>query len=240
MHGDKCRYGTCKRVIYGMRDRCRINGSLTTCLGLTLGRRILTKRYAIPFMCVRTFKTRYTKNMRQKGFTLIELVVVVAIIALLAAMVIIGLSRQQAKTRDAKRISDLSTIHTALESYIVDNLDPPLTTAATYPNQDDANYDYSSQTAGSVVTDPEFMTFLSSGGYLDAPKDPINNNPGALWPTFSTGYSYLYHYGARIIDGVWFYVIGAKLEVDSPPALPSGVSNVHPQLMWIEFPVRLR
>jgi len=57
---------------------------------------------------------------KQKGFTLIELLVVIAIIILLATISIIALNSQQAKARDAKRISDIRQIKTALEFYASD------------------------------------------------------------------------------------------------------------------------
>lgn len=59
-------------------------------------------------------------NNRQ-GFTLIEILVVVAIIALLASMVIIGLRGAQARGRDARRISDLKQVQTGLELYYSSN-----------------------------------------------------------------------------------------------------------------------
>ena len=51
----------------------------------------------------------------KKGFTLIEMLVVVAIIGLLSSVIIIGLGGSRAKARDAKRISDLRQIQSALE-----------------------------------------------------------------------------------------------------------------------------
>lgn len=51
------------------------------------------------------------------GFTLIELLVVVAIIGILASIVLVSLNGARMKARDARRISDLKAIQTALELY---------------------------------------------------------------------------------------------------------------------------
>jgi len=53
--------------------------------------------------------------MNKKGFTLIELMVVVAIIALLTGIVTVNLTKSRSKSRDAKRVSDLGQLQLALE-----------------------------------------------------------------------------------------------------------------------------
>jgi len=58
--------------------------------------------------------------MRRKGFTIIELLVVVAIIGVLAAIVIISLSGAQKKSRDARRIGDLKQIDHAIDLFYTD------------------------------------------------------------------------------------------------------------------------
>ncbi|MFA6257832.1 MAG: type II secretion system protein [Candidatus Paceibacterota bacterium] len=59
--------------------------------------------------------------LNKKGFTLIELLVVVAIIGLLSSVVLASLNSSRAKTRDAKRLSELRQIVNALELYAIDN-----------------------------------------------------------------------------------------------------------------------
>ena len=54
---------------------------------------------------------------RKGGFTLIEMLVVIAIIAILTGIIITGLVGSKAKARDAKRASDLSQIALALEQF---------------------------------------------------------------------------------------------------------------------------
>lgn len=53
----------------------------------------------------------------RRGFTLIELMVVIAIIGILSAVVIVNISSSRSKARDAKRISDIAQIQLALEQY---------------------------------------------------------------------------------------------------------------------------
>jgi prepilin-type N-terminal cleavage/methylation domain-containing protein len=52
-----------------------------------------------------------------KGFTLIEILIVVAIIAILASVVLVGLGPTQQAGRDARRLSDLHETQTGLELY---------------------------------------------------------------------------------------------------------------------------
>lgn len=50
-----------------------------------------------------------------KGFTLIEMLVVIAIIGLLSSVVVIGLGGARSKARDARRVADIRSIQSALE-----------------------------------------------------------------------------------------------------------------------------
>lgn len=62
---------------------------------------------------------------KQKGFTLIELLVVIAIIGILSTLAVVSLNNARAKARDAKIVSDVKNMQTALELYFND--------AGTYP-----------------------------------------------------------------------------------------------------------
>lgn len=57
---------------------------------------------------------------RKQGFTLIELSVVIAIITILATISVPNVTRYLAKSRDAKRISDIQVIVLAMESFYDD------------------------------------------------------------------------------------------------------------------------
>ncbi len=67
--------------------------------------------------------------MNKKGFTLIELLVVIAIIGLLSTLAVVALGSARAKSRDAKRVSDIRQIQTALELYYADQNAYPATPA---------------------------------------------------------------------------------------------------------------
>ncbi len=54
------------------------------------------------------------KNFK-KAYTLIEMLIVVAIIGVLASSIIIGLGASRSSARDARRITDLKNVQTVLE-----------------------------------------------------------------------------------------------------------------------------
>ena len=60
-----------------------------------------------------------------RGFTLLELLVVVAIIGLLSAVVISSLNTARARARDVKRLSDMKTLQIAIELAKTDGTSPP-------------------------------------------------------------------------------------------------------------------
>ncbi len=96
----------------------------------------------------------------RKGFTLIELLVVIAIIGLLSTLAVISLNSARQKSRDARRVSDIKQIQTALELYYTDNNGYPTTVAqggsiGTYmnlvpsnPTPGGANYVYTQDNSG--------------------------------------------------------------------------------------------
>lgn len=60
-------------------------------------------------------------NHRHKGFTIIELLVVISIIGLLSSIATFALGNARKQARDNRRIQDLKQIQTALELYYKDN-----------------------------------------------------------------------------------------------------------------------
>lgn len=68
------------------------------------------------------------KKNRKSGFTLLELLIVIAILAILSVALVLVLNPAESlkKSRDAQRISDLSTIKTAIGLYLTSVPNPTL------------------------------------------------------------------------------------------------------------------
>lgn len=108
---------------------------------------------------------------RQRGFTLIEIMVVVVILAVLGALVVPKILENVDKARVTRAQADIRAIQTALDLYRLDNFKYPTT----------------EQGLQALVTQPvdPTLTNYRAGGYLPTlPQDPWNHpyvyvSPGA-------------------------------------------------------------
>lgn len=82
-----------------------------------------------------------------KGFTLIELLVVIAIIGLLASVILVAVYNARAKSRDAKRVGDMTRMVTAFELYSATFRGYPVASPAGSPSGMSPNYIASLPTA---------------------------------------------------------------------------------------------
>lgn len=144
--------------------------------------------------------------MRQEtaknGFSVVELLVVAAIIGILAAVVLATVPTARAKARDAKRIAELKEIQLALEAYKA--------THGTYPNGD---FD---GCGGWDVGNTEYQFFNNGAlaGFMDnPPEDPFatGNCSGYFY------YRYPQSTGAWYDCGRTFYVLMTYLEQGTGP-----------------------
>lgn len=86
--------------------------------------------------------------MKKKAFTLVELLIVIAIIGIFTVILFGSISSSKAKGRDVRRITDMKQIQMALALYLDNN--------RLYPNPDAASLDV-----------------LKTGGYMSSiPVDP--------------------------------------------------------------------
>jgi prepilin-type N-terminal cleavage/methylation domain-containing protein len=81
------------------------------------------------------------KNTNKKGFTLLELLIVIGILAVLAtvAILVINPAELLRRSRDSARLSDLSTIKSAIGLYLTDVVDPDMSASATYNCSNEAS-----------------------------------------------------------------------------------------------------
>ena len=87
------------------------------------------------------------KKIQKKGFTLLELLVVISIIGILVALGAVAFSTAQKKGRDAKRRGDIKAMQNAFEQYYSINNGSYSTTCLTMWT--------GSQSTGSLPTDPK-------------------------------------------------------------------------------------
>ena len=121
------------------------------------------------------------KRSLKQGFTLIELLVVIAVIGILASVVLVSLNSARAKARDARRLSDMRTIQTALEMYYSDNgRYPPsagvdgCSSYSSVPNASWCN-SFSKNGSGRWIANGALAPYL--------PADPVDPAPEAINPT---------------------------------------------------------
>ena len=112
----------------------------------------------------------------QKGFTLIELLVVIAIIGILSSVVLASLNSARTKARDAKRVSELKSLQTALELFY--------DSSGHYPN-DGASGTYAGCWQGTGNWIPDAGNYNWSTGYISKqPQDPADI---CCWPWGNCG-----------------------------------------------------
>jgi len=121
-----------------------------------------------------------------RGFTLIELLVVIAIIGILASVVMASLNSARVKARDARRISDIKQIQTALELYYLDH--------GQYPNIGHVIVCESNTASYAALTNALVPTYLPQ-----IPLDPSPTGTCSSWgrryvvASASTGYKVIAH-----------------------------------------------
>lgn len=147
----------------------------------------------------------YTKS-RQSGFTIVELLIVIVVIGILAAITIVAYNGIQQRGRDAQRRSDVASLQKALELFRAEKGGYPICGSAT------------PYTPGGVISAGTVVSCLTAGlvpNYLTKlPLDPAN----------SGSYQYFYGVGYRksgaasyVGDATDNYMIGGKLETVTSP-----------------------
>lgn len=137
-----------------------------------------------------------TLKKAQRGFTIIELLIVIAIIAILAGLVLNNFQGAQAKARDTQRVTDINNIHSKLEEYYNENGAYPSTiVAADLPGID-----------AESLNDPDGNAIVANAAVADATAAGAVANP-------DTDNEYLYvPYPTACTDDCTGYVLKTFIE----------------------------
>lgn len=112
--------------------------------------------------------------MNKKGFTLIELMVVIALIGILASVILASFTAVRARNRDGKRVSDIREIEKALSLYQIENNTFPI------PTDPDEEVILSSE--------DEISAVLENAGHIsNVPTDPQHPATSYTYQTNAQG-----------------------------------------------------
>ena len=111
-----------------------------------------------------------------RAFTLIELLIVVAIIAILAAIAVPNFLEAQTRSKVSRVKTDMRSVATALESYVIDHnhYPPPVEFGVPYTWGQPTTPPYHMKTPSYLTTPVAYITSL--------PKDVFFFHPGAAPP----------------------------------------------------------
>jgi prepilin-type N-terminal cleavage/methylation domain-containing protein len=115
-------------------------------------------------------------NKRRGGFTLVEIMIVVAIIALLAAIAVPGFLRARKRSQASRILNDLRLIDAAVDQYAIEN---NKTSGATVNTADWTNYLKKGSALYTTGAD------LFGNGYGVMSVDALPKAPNAAWNTLS-------------------------------------------------------
>lgn len=154
-----------------------------------------------------------TLKKAQSGFTIIELLIVIAIIAILAGLVLNNFQGAQAKARDTQRVTDVNNMHSKLEEYYNENGAYPSTiVAADLPGID-----------AESLNDPDGTAVVANAAVADATAANAVANP-------DTDAEYLYvPYPTGCTDDCTGYVLKTFIErptdTTTNPYVKLGLNN---------------
>jgi prepilin-type N-terminal cleavage/methylation domain-containing protein len=103
------------------------------------------------------------RNLDGKGFTIVELLIVIVVIGILALLVITTYSGIQAKARNSKRQTDIQAIQTQLEAFFSEN--------GYYPS----NHDMNEGTDATTNADSTYVASHMKSLDQEALTDPSNS-----------------------------------------------------------------
>lgn len=128
------------------------------------------------------------QSRRARGFTLIEVLVTISIIAIIISVSYSSFNSAKAKGRDAKRISDTEQINTALTSYNLDHGGVPAASASAGCLGSPDGITGPTWVCGTDASIATVLAPLVSGHYIASiPTDPVDSNGVAYYYTTAVG-----------------------------------------------------
>lgn len=159
-------------------------------------------------------KTEQTSQKKSEfGFTIVELLIVIVVIGILAAITITAYNGAQVRARDSARISKVKSISKAIELYRVDN--------GTYPPiLDGVGWETTcgSQTESWGHCDRNKILADSLASYMKIDPTSLSD---------ATQGNYYYHYTSQAVDGYQTYGLMVYLEGNSGQSDGGYVTNAY-------------
>ncbi len=144
---------------------------------------------------------------KQKGFTIVELLIVIVVIGILASITIVSYNGVQARAKDSRRLNDTQVIVGALQLYYAEN--------GVYPTP---SYNGPGGWESSSINPSQFLQVLKTNGIISSvPVDPVN--------TATAEYRYYRYpagdYGCDAARGAYFVFGIINLESSQGPSSQS-------------------
>ena len=114
-------------------------------------------------------------TMRKRGFTIIELLVALAIIGLLASIVVASFGSMRERGRDARRMKDIESLQSGLAVYHATNRTFPISVSTT------------TLTGADAVS----LALIAEGSFPAVPVDPQHPTRSYTYSTNARGTEYL-------------------------------------------------
>ena len=148
---------------------------------------------------------------KKRGFTIVELLVVIVIIGILAAISIVAYNGVTAKARDAQRLQDVKTITKALELYYIDNGHYPNSSCGSscpVPKKMNNTWSTTADGSWSVLEQALVPKYLSA-----LPKDPQASLSTPMAASGGYNYDYVRWAGCTTYSSMQtIYLLAYKLE----------------------------
>ena len=172
-----------------------------------------------------------------RGFTVVELLIVLVVIGIIAGIVAVSYGRAQALARDTKRVADVNAIAEAITAYrlrVGNQVRPPTCMGGHTPTgavADSTGNGWFNLANGSTYH-KDILTCLTEKGYLNSKYvDPSgcgttlgNSAPG--YTCRQAGYAYMKSTCDYDGDGQWVTVVMARLELSGNKADLQGSNSV--------------